>query len=121
TLNAPIGMPASTTPIRTASNSLRFKKERTATSCSEATLAHRRKGKLKHGAPERRQRCGPGSGGRSWLGKREFFARPRPSAKAHDQRRLALATFSAMKRGSAKAATCTSGVQYLVGKRPALR
>ena len=34
---------------------------------------------------------------------------------------VAFATFSAMKRGSAKAATCTSGVQYRVGKPPALR
>jgi hypothetical protein len=29
---------------------------------------------------------------------------------------LAFAAISAMKRGSAKAATCTSGVQYLVAK-----
>src|SRR5262249_26376348 len=33
---------------------------------------------------------------------------------APDQRFAPLATFSAMKRGSANAATCTSGVQYLV-------
>ena len=32
----------------------------------------------------------------------------------------ALLTKSAMKRGNAKAPTCNSGVQYLVGKRPAL-
>ncbi len=34
---------------------------------------------------------------------------------------LALATRSAMKRGCAKAATWTSGVQYIVLKLPALR
>ena len=38
-------------------------------------------------------------------------------AKFH--RAAAFATCSAMKRGSANAATCTSGVQYFVGKLPA--
>jgi catechol 2,3-dioxygenase-like lactoylglutathione lyase family enzyme len=61
---------------------------------------------------------------RAQLRRREGDAFPlnRPSAAtgaAVDRRCFAFSTFSAIKRGSANAATCTSGVQYFVGNRPA--
>ena len=63
----------------------------------------------------------PSGRARSTAGGHGFRAHAFGVPRNDGYRFFAPLTCSAMKRGSAKAATCTSGVQYLVLKLPAFR